>query len=89
MDVTAPQLEGYRKPFIWPEPGMTCWNEDRKPVRYPLAVMQWHAGAFSKEREDFVSYAVCLDLWPQARRRFRLSCTRVRLGRAEGEWLWL
>jgi hypothetical protein len=85
---------------IWPRPGMTCWNEEREPVQYPVVMVKWQMNKtrvssydmgwlrkFSKEREDFVGYAVCLDLWPQARRRFGLSCTRVRLGQAHVEWL--
>ena len=82
---------------IWPEPGMTCWDEERKPVRYPLAIIEWKANktrvsrydvdwlrAFSQDLDDFVGYAVCLDL---EQRRFKLSCTRVYRGKAEAGWL--
>ena len=89
LDGAVSQIPGpNRKPLvckdlvIWPEPGMTSWNEDKEPVRYSLVVMQWkvnvtavsHADvnwlcAFSRGREIFVGDAVCLDFKP---RRFRL-----------------
>ena len=40
--------------------------------------------AFSRDRDDFLGYAVCLDL---KQRRFRLSCTRVWLGVPQPGWL--
>jgi hypothetical protein len=76
---------------------MTCWNEEREPVNYPIAILEWKVNtaavsptdvnwmrAFSLDLGDFVGYAVTLDL---EERRFRLSCTRVELGRAQAGWL--
>jgi hypothetical protein len=83
--------------LLWPEPGMTCWNTRREPVRHPLAILEWKANqsrvsrydvdwlcTFSRERDDFLGYAVCLDL---EQRRFRLSCTRVELEKPQPGWL--
>ena len=82
---------------IWPKPGMTCWNEEWESVYYPTAIIEWKANvtvvsrydvewlsAFSQDLDDFVGYAVCLDL---EQRRFKLSCTRVYRGEAEAGWL--
>ena len=76
---------------------MTCWNEERKSVRYPLAIIEWKANktrvsrydvdwlcAFSQGLHDFVGYAACLDL---AQRQSKPSCTRVYRGRRRrGGW---
>jgi hypothetical protein len=82
---------------LWSEPGMTCWSEEREPVWHPLAILEWKANrtrvsrydvdwlsTFSRDRDDFLGYAVCLDL---KQRRFRLSCTRVKLGEPQPGWL--
>ena len=26
---------------IWPEPGMTCWDDNGKPEYFPLSVLEW------------------------------------------------
>jgi hypothetical protein len=82
---------------IWPRALMTCWNEEQEPVQRPLAIVEWKVNAtsvsrtdvnwlcaFSRWQEDFVGYAVCLDL---EQRRFKLSSTRVYRGEAQAEWL--
>jgi len=106
LDGAVPQLPGPdRKKLvckdlvIWPEPGMTCWDEDRGPVNYPIAILEWKANKpkvspgdvkwlreFSAGRERFVGYAACLDL---EQRRFRLSCTRVHNETVWADWLVL
>ena len=106
LDGAVPQLPGpgrkrlvCKDVVIWPVPRMTCWNEDRQPVNYPIAIVQWKVNRpqvspgdvkwlcrFSAARERFVGYAVCLDL---EQRRFRLSCTRVHNGAAWEDWLVL
>lgn len=72
---------------IWPSPRMTCWNEQRESVIYPVSVMEWKANrtttferdlqwltAFAHDVPDFVGYATTFDL---AKRKFRLKCDRV------------
>jgi hypothetical protein len=104
LDGAVPQLPGpdrkdlvCKDVVIWPEQGMTCWNKDKEPVNFPIAIVEWKVNKpkvsqrdvkwlcdFSAEKKHFVGYAVCLDL---EQRQFRLSCTRVQLGRAQAEWL--
>jgi hypothetical protein len=82
---------------IWPEPLMNVWDENRQPVNYPVAILEWKANKttvsgydvkwlrqFSSDLPDLVGYAVCLDM---LQRQFRLSCTRVHQGEAHNRWL--
>ena len=80
---------------VWNQPGTTCWSKNP----WPVAVLEWKANqsqvssndviwlkAFSKGHQDFTGYAICLDL---KQRDFRLSCTRVKDGQAQSDWLVL
>jgi hypothetical protein len=50
---TARKREVCKDIVIWPEPFMTLWNKNRKPVNVPLAVIEWKCIAFSSSsRED-------------------------------------
>ena len=85
--------------IIWPEPWMNVWDAEKEPTRYPAAIAEWKVNQrrvfqgdvdwlcrFSHDFDDFVGYAVCLDL---LERDSRLSCTRVHKGQAQPEWLLL
>ena len=82
---------------IWPEPQMTCWDQDGNPTKAPAAVIEWKYGqkgiyqgdvdwlkAFTEEYSECVGYAVTAD---QSRSDFTLSCTRVTGGEEEPEWV--
>ena len=87
---------------IWPEPGMTCWNDKRQPVNYPIVIIEWKTDRASISKYDvnwlkkyscmpevsdrFIGYAVSFDL---DYKKFRLSCTRVHQGSVISEWLVL
>lgn len=84
---------------IWPAPGMTCWDENNKPTRQPLSVLEWkvHAPgvsardlewlrAFSVRRPDFIGYALCLNL---DGKDFRLRCARIQNEIQNTNWLEL
>lgn len=109
IEAAVPQLkEPGRKPqvckdlVIWPMPKMTCWNRDKQPVHYPVAIMEWKTDRASISKHDvewlqkysmiseitkeFRGYAVSLDL---SNRKFRLSCTRIHQGNITPEWLIL
>jgi len=85
--------------LIWPEPHMTCWDQDGNPTKAPAAVVEWKYGqsdvyqgdvdwlkAFTNEYPDCVGYAVTAD---QSSSDFTLSCTRVEGGQKEAEWLYI
>jgi hypothetical protein len=40
---------------IWPKPRMTVWNEERRPVNWPLAVLEWKVRR-APEPEPLVSF---------------------------------
>lgn len=106
IEVRVPKPHGVGKKVeickdlvIWREPYINCWDKQRQPTNYPLAVLEWkvsHRGvyagdvdwlcALSVDCDEFVGYAICLDL---TERKFRLSCTRVHNGLREPEWLVL
>ena len=84
---------------IWPQPGMTCWDKQRKSVQEPLAVMEWKVNeprvsdydlewlcAFSAARPSFTGYALCLNLNSP---NFRLHCIRIQNSKKELDWLRL
>jgi len=54
-------------------------------VQVHAAAVDWLC-AFSADCDEFVGYAVCLDL---TERHFRLSCTRVHDGLRVPDWLVL
>lgn len=82
---------------IWPQPRMTCWDEDGNPTVAPAAIIEWkfssatvHAPdvtwleAFSSAHPSFIGYALTANPPGSV---FRLSCTCVTGGRAQPEWL--
>lgn len=82
---------------IWPEPRMTCWDEDNNPTTPPLAVIEWkfdrasiyHGDvdwleAFTEEYPNCVGYAVTAN---QPSSRFKLSCTRVSANQQQSKWV--
>ena len=111
IEVAVPQIPGQRgltgKPgnktqvckdiVIWPQPRMTCWDNDGKATVRPLSVIEWKHNekavptydmswlcAFSSEHPEFIGYAVCTRHPAQG---FTLSCTRVFLGQHTDRWL--
>jgi hypothetical protein len=82
---------------IWPEPGTTCWDQNWQPVHHPVAILEWKANStkvsekdvdwlreFSTDLENFIGYALCLDL---DNRNFRLKCARIRKRKVIPDWL--
>jgi hypothetical protein len=102
--VPKPETVGAKKEVckdivIWPQPGMTCWDEQRKSVLEPLAVMEWKVNelrvsdydlewlsAFSASRPGFTGYALCLNL---NNPKFRLHCVRIQNNEKDPNWLRL
>ena len=104
IEVAVPQIPGERrKPqvckdlVIWPEPRMTCWDQDHRPVHYPAVIIEWKANRtkidvrdvdwlqeYSGSRDEFLGYAVCVDL---RARRFKLACDRVHCGQVQTLWM--
>lgn len=48
IEIAVPQPPGFyraaavrRDLVIWPELGLSCWDEEWKPVRHPLAILEW------------------------------------------------
>jgi hypothetical protein len=47
IEVGVPQPNGYRTAsvrrdvVIWPDVGMTCWNDDWMPSCHPFAIIEW------------------------------------------------
>jgi hypothetical protein len=79
--------------IVWREPE-TTWQDGV----HPLAVMEWKTNQaqvsvsdvqwlkkLSKECPEFTGYAVCLNM--KKDRTFRLSCTRVKGGDPDPNWL--
>jgi len=82
---------------IWSEPGMTCWDQNWQPVHHPVAILEWKVNSakvsekdvdwlreFSINLENFIGYALCLDL---DNRNFRLKCARIQTGKVISDWL--
>ena len=81
---------------IWQAPGMTCWDHERKPRNYPLAVIEWKVNDFKAQEHDIrwltdftgncstVGYAVALNLKASAP---SLRCDRFAAGIREERWL--
>ena len=71
-----PKNEVMKDLVIWQKPGLTCWDNERKPRNYPLAVIEWKVNDFKLWCNDIdwltdftsdcetVGYAVALDLNP-------------------------
>lgn len=84
---------------IWPEPRMTCWDENQDPTVSPMAIVEWKFGqsniserdvnwlkAFTKEYPNCVGYAVTAKQPPS---QFTLTCTRVTARQTQPKWLHL
>ena len=103
IEVRVPKPSGpYRKAeimkdlVIWLAPGMTCWDHDRRPRNYPLAVIEWKVNDFKAQDHDIrwltdftgdcstVGYAVALNLKASAQ---SLHCDRFAAGIREERWL--
>jgi hypothetical protein len=82
---------------IWPEPFMTCWDNDGNPTRYPVAIMEWKANvqelsntdidwlcSYSAKNIQFVGFSTTIDLM---NRRFKLKAARIYLGSVDDRWL--
>jgi hypothetical protein len=82
---------------LWPEPRMTCWDQESRPRVAPSAILEWKFGRDGVSRRDvqwlssycdkfpdFIGYAVTAN---QPGRGFRLSCSRIRIGRVEPKWI--
>lgn len=82
---------------IWPEPRMTCWDDDGDPTVAPTAILEWKFGvnrvseydvdwleAFTTEYSDCTGYAVAAN--PPGG-GFALSCTRITADRKRPEWV--
>lgn len=48
--------------IIWPEPRMTCWDEQRKPTRVPIVIMKWKTIGFSKANNNELSKVSANDI---------------------------
>ena len=106
IEVAVPQLPGDGRKaqvckdlVIWPAPGMTCWDQYRRPIHHPSVIIEWKTNRtrvsakdvswlqeYSKAKPDFLGYAVCVD---SRERRFRLACDRIQCGRVQPTWLKL
>jgi hypothetical protein len=103
IEVRVPKPSGpYRKAevmkdlVIWQEPGMTCWDDERKPRHYPLAVIEWKVNDFKTYDHDLrwltaftgncstVGYAVALNLKASTQ---PLNCDRFAAGIRKKRWL--
>lgn len=83
---------------LWPEPGMTCWDDDGLPTVPPASILEWKLGVcvsvanlgwlsgFAERYRDFIGYAVTAN---PPDRSFVLNCTRVASGTVERDWLLL
>lgn len=84
---------------IWPEPRMTCWDQNGNPTIVPAAVLEWKFDsnrvsrrdvgwlkAFTSEYENCVGYAVTANP-PES--EFTLSCTRVTATQEQPEWVYV
>lgn len=82
---------------IWPEPAMTCWDEDGQPTAVPLAVLEWKydqssvseydvnwLDAFTSEYPECTGYAITAN--PPGS-RFTLTCTRVTADEILPRWV--
>lgn len=84
---------------IWPEPRMTCWDENQDPTVPPEAIIEWKFDrasiydgdvnwleAFTEEYPNCIGYAVTAN---QQSSRFTLSCTRVTARQTQPKWLYV
>ena len=84
---------------IWPEPRMTCWDENHEPTVPPMSIIEWKFDrasiyngdvewleTFTEEYPSCVGYAVSAN---QSKSRFTLSCTRVSDRQTQSEWLYI
>jgi hypothetical protein len=81
---------------IWPQPAMTCWDNEGRPTVFPNAVMLWKSANqpdsrdiewlqhYSMARRNFVGYAIATTGYG---RGIRVQCVRVAEGQAEAGWL--
>jgi len=82
---------------IWPEPRMTCWDENQNPTNSPIAIIEWKFDrasiyngdvnwleTFVEKYPDCIGYAVTAN---QPSSRFSLSCTRVSARQTQPKWL--
>lgn len=82
---------------IWPQPGMTCWDDAGRPTIPPAALLEWKFGVptvhepdvewlqrFTKAYPETVGYAISAN---RPGGGFLLGCVRVADGVVEREWL--
>lgn len=82
---------------IWPDPGMTCWDENHNPTVAPVAIIEWKFDrasiydanvdwleAFTETYPNCTGYAVTANQPPS---RFTISCTRVTARQTQPKWL--
>ncbi len=81
---------------IWPTPGTNCWDEKRRAVHYPLAVMEWkansgilfhydleHLASLTEHAPGMLGIVVTFD----ARKKDILRAAKVLNGAVEEGWL--
>jgi hypothetical protein len=90
---------------LWPDPQMTCWDQNWEVARYPIAIMEWKTYRLASSRptmsrtdiEWLTQYSkLCTTAFVSyavsldlLHRAFWLNVTRIESGHAQDRWLVL